>query len=199
MRPSSAGPAPAPGNRRPGTPGAGLAGLAWRACTAGPGAAPGDRSGARPAAQLIVATAGDGRRGLEIADVVAAGPADPGDASALLLRYPGCAVAATELALGQCRLAVRRGGPVTLTVRGGCGCPLPCNAVLCGALAHAWLAAGLPPAALDETIVRPAARVPPAWWPGLGQDGVLSVSLAAADRASCRCLTWAVSGAPRPE
>lgn len=186
-----------------------LAVLAWRPRTydagsprplgrqqvAGYAAVPGLGS-AGPASSVTVATVGNSGRQLDIADVIAAGPACGAGAGALLRRYPGCAVAAVSPAPGQCRLTVRSGRQATLIVHGACGWPPVRSAVLCGVFAHAWLTAGLPLPALDGAVVELAPSVPAAWWRGLAQDGVVSVSLTAGESAACRCLIWAASGAP---
>jgi hypothetical protein len=82
---------------------------------------------------------------LEVADVICSARFQP---SAILERYPGCAVAVGQLPGGAYEAATHGCRPVTLScpTRDGPGC---CGALACGIFVHAWLAAGWPLGAID--------------------------------------------------
>ncbi len=127
------------------------------------------------AGEFLVAFPDCGSRWLEIADVIvypgrweAEGDADGRRRlSSALTRFPGCGIVVTRAADGEC-LA---GGPDGAATRLA-GVP----GMLCGCLAHGWLVAGLPLAALGSARLRTAG--PPGWGTADGQLGAVSFSFA---------------------
>ena len=164
--------------------------------------------GARVAGEFLAAGPGSEGRWLEIADVIAGGRAagcghGAGTGApwlrAILARYPGCAVAATGQA-GGC-VVVARG---TADRSGICG-RYSCGALAGGALAHCWLTADWPHAALRQARFIPAvaAQRLHCSWQVWGQAGGSPFSLVVSVQPAGSALslsswrrTGSASGAP---
>ena len=131
-----------------------------------------------PVRELMAAPATCSERWLQIADVIfcPGRPQEPRPGAAdgwlafTLASFPGCAVAAIGAA-GACRIKARSGTVITLTVRGAAP-----KLLIGGCLAHAWLAAGRPLAALDGARLRVAFRDSPRGWAARGHWGGTSLS-----------------------
>jgi hypothetical protein len=163
--------------------------------------------------------AGPGRRSpwADIADVIICPqpPCSPGGGAGgdLLANYPGCVVA---VAGGPrcCVMAVRDGTVIRVALTRGSpslptGCPgassppwLPGFWAMAGCLAHAWLVAGLPLAALDGSRPQVAASDQARRWETVGQVAAaafsLSMKFAALEMGGqpfSRARTWSASGA----
>ena len=156
--------------------------------------------------ELMAASATCSGRWLEVADLIVGRDRSPEPDAAdgwlawAMTRFPGCAVAAIET-VGACRVGTRGGTAMTLAVRGAGPKPL-----VGGCLAHAWLAAGHPVAALDSARFRMAFRGSPGGWDGRGHGGgtALSFSLSVLGEqpgtgpsVSSRERIWAAWAAPR--
>jgi hypothetical protein len=131
-----------------------------------------------PAGELMAAPATCSEHWLQIADVIfcPGRPQEPRPGAAdgwlalMLSRFPGCAVAVVAAA-GACRVRARSSTAITLTVWGAAPKPL-----IGGCLAHAWLAAGRPLAALDDARLRVAFRDSAHGWAACGHGGGTSLS-----------------------
>ncbi len=112
----------------------------------------------------------DAEAWLRIADVIICrpGPAAglPAVLRSVLLRYPGCAVAAAGLDGGACLMSAPGHDSVRITAERGDGPPWP-GPLACAAFAHSWLVAGLPLRSLQEARLR---AVSP------GPDGAISLA-----------------------
>jgi hypothetical protein len=149
-----------------GSPGGHVLVLSWaggRGRGAGDGPWPG-----RLASEHVAAcgSCADGRH--DIADLIFLTSPAPAAVTAARLAglmdgYPGCAVAAAMTGTGQCMIAGRSGVVVMARVRTPPGASRML-ALACGSLAHAWVSAGRPLAALGRL------RLGVAVWPPGGGD-----------------------------
>ena len=157
------------------------------------------------AGELVAAATSCGQRWLEIADVIIcldgspqAGPGTAdGSLAGALARFPGCAVAAIDVA-GTCRIRDRSGTTITIAVCGAAGPKLLAG----GCLAHAWLAAGRSLTALHGAWFRAAFRSNPHGLSASGHCGGASFWLSvtgprSGPSVSSRERTWSAWGDPR--
>jgi hypothetical protein len=159
------------------------------------------------AGELVAAATSCGQCWLEIADVIIsldgtpqAGPgAADGTLAGVLARFRGCAIAAIDVA-DACCVQDRGGATITIAVCGAAGPKLLAGACL----AHAWLAAGQPLAALDGARFRAAFRVNLHGLSASGHCGDASFWLSvtrlrseAGLSVSSRERTWSAWGDPR--